>query len=259
MLNAPARAATEWTSWGRHVRVVVTDADRVDAAADMVRGALAAVDATANPDLPDAEVHTLRAGATTPVTPLLARLVSDAVQAAELTNGAVSPNGAHWDGIRVHDAGSNGPTVALPPGAEFTLDATALASAADHSARTTADMLGCGVLVSVGGDIATAGTEPEGGWQVRVQDLPGDPTCQIAIPPGSAVATTSTVRPLHPDNAAQWRTVSVAAQSCTRAHAVATAAIGRQGSAIDWLSSHGTPARLVDQEMRVITLGGWPV
>jgi FAD:protein FMN transferase len=56
-----------------------------------------------------------------------------------------------------------------------------------------------------------------------------------------------------------WRTVSVAAASCVDANTASTAAIVRGASAPQWLESLGLPARLVDPEGTVVTVGAWPV
>ena len=127
------------------------------------------------------------------------------------------------------------------PAVSLDLGATAKARAADLLARRAADTTGVGVLVELGGDLATAGPPPVGGWQVLVQRrrrgpvLPGHPR------PGWAVATSSTVRRtwrrggvrLHhvvdPRTAAPaapvWRSATVAAPTCTEANTAATAAI----------------------------------
>jgi thiamine biosynthesis lipoprotein len=55
-----------------------------------------------------------------------------------------------------------------------------------------------------------------------------------------------------------WRTVSVGAQTCVAANTVSTAAIIRGWRALDWIRALGIPARLVDNERNVHTIGGWP-
>ena len=52
----------------------------------------------------------------------------------------------------------------------WTSGATAKALAADRIAARAADAAGCGVLVSLGGDVAIAGEPPGEGWQVGVAD-----------------------------------------------------------------------------------------
>ena len=57
---------------------------------------------------------------------------------------------------------------------------------------------------------------------------------------------------------ATWRTVSVAAADCTDANIATTAALVRRADAPAWLAERGLPARLVDREGSVITVGEWP-
>ncbi len=168
----------------------------------------------------------------------------------------------------------------LPPGVHLDLGATAKAWAADRSAARLAAGLGCGVLVGLGGDIAVAGPPPEGGWRIRVQDVTGrpedapqGPAAVVAIREGGLATSSTTARrwrrggdvlhhildprtglpaPVH------WRTVSVAAATCTDANTASTAAIIRGAGALDWLSKLGLPARLVDVAGTVQTVGGWP-
>src|ERR1700759_2295706 len=87
-----------------------------------------------------------------------------------------------------------GRTVTVPAGVPLDLGATAKAVAADQCARRVHRATGSGVLVNLGGDIATAGTEPDGGWQVLGQDDDNDPPCLVALPAGAALATSSTIR-----------------------------------------------------------------
>ena len=133
-----------------------------------------------------------------------------------------------------------------------------------------------------GGDVAAqadqhAGPEPlghEGGWQVRVQDTETDPAARGSLPAGSALATSSTVRrtwirgseTLHHivDPATGrpadpvWRSVSVAATTCSIANAAATATIVKGGAGLAWLSAQWLPARLVDRAGVVHLRNGWP-
>ena len=56
----------------------------------------------------------------------------------------------------------------------------------------------------------------------------------------------------------RWRTVSVAAADCTDANIASTTALLRDGEAIGWLSERDLPARLVEVDGSVHTVGGWP-
>ncbi len=180
-----------------------------------------------------------------------------------------------WREIRL-----TGTTLTMPEGVQLDLGATAKAWAADRAAARIARLASCGVLVSLGGDIAVAGPVPPGGWRVRVQDVtgepgdpPGGPCALVAIRDGG-LATSSTAarrwrhggdvlhhildprtaRPAEP----VWRTVSVAAGTCADANAASTAAVIRGRAAPGWLTRLGLPARLVDATGAVFTVAGWP-
>jgi thiamine biosynthesis lipoprotein ApbE len=170
--------------------------------------------------------------------------------------------------------------LSLPAGVRLDLGATAKAWAADRAAGRIAAELGCGVLVNLGGDIAVAGHGPADGWRIRVQDVtgrPGDPPAgpatAVAIHSGGLATSSTTARRwrrggdvlhhiLDPRSglpaAAVWRTVSVAAATCTGANTASTAAIIRAEAAPSWLAGLGVAARLVAESGAVRTLGGWP-
>ena len=168
-------------------------------------------------------------------------------------------------------------TVRVPAGTKLDLGATAKALAADRACRAAGRRFGHGVLVAVGGDLATGGTAPAGGWQIHVtddhRDGPGSPGQRVVIETGG-LATSSTVsrrwrrggeqmhhiidpvtgRPA----VTRWRTVSVAAADCTDANIASTAALLRDGGAIAWLNRQSLPARLVEHDGTVHTVAGWP-
>jgi thiamine biosynthesis lipoprotein ApbE len=176
-------------------------------------------------------------------------------------------------------------SVHVPRGILLDLGATAKAWAADRGARAVHEAAQCGVLVSLGGDIATAGIAPAGGWRIHVtddhRDGPHAPGQTIAIASGG-LATSSTAvrrwrRPSHPgcvpaattmhhiiDPArgapvlGPWRTVSVAAADCADANIASTAALVRGERAPRWLDRLGLPARLVAHDGAVLQVGGWP-
>jgi thiamine biosynthesis lipoprotein len=165
--------------------------------------------------------------------------------------------------------------VRVPAGILLDLGATAKALAADRAADRAARAAGCGVLVSLGGDLATAGEPPPGGWQVRVADA-HDAAADaetVRIHGGALATSSSTVRHwLRGDQrlhhivdpatgmpaAGPWRTVSVAAATCVDANVAATAATVRAGAGPAWLASLGLPARLVRLDGSVVRVGGWP-
>ena len=168
----------------------------------------------------------------------------------------------------------------VPPNVQLDLGATVKGWAADGSASKIADRLGCGVLVSLGGDTAVAGPPPDGGWPIRVQDAtmpleeaPDGPTQVVSIRAGGLATSSTAARRWHHGGdvlhhildprtglpaAPVWRTVSVAAATCADANTAATAAIIRGDKAPPWLTSLNLPARLVSVEGAITTVAGWP-
>lgn len=168
----------------------------------------------------------------------------------------------------------DGCRLTVPPGTLLDLGATAKAWAADRAAVDLAARLGCGVMVSLGGDLRVAGPDPLDGWQVLVRDAPGEPASTVTLRGARAVATSSTLhrrwrrdgRLLHHvlDPAtgspapALWRTASVAAATCVAANTLTTAALVRGRGAPALLAGAGVPARLVAADGAVTRFGGWP-
>ncbi|HEV3070666.1 MAG TPA: FAD:protein FMN transferase [Solirubrobacteraceae bacterium] len=168
-------------------------------------------------------------------------------------------------------------TIRVPAPIRLDLGATAKALAADRAATAVAQATGVGVLVSLGGDIATCGVAPAGGWRVHVTDdhrsdasAPGQ---TIVISSGGLATSSTAVRRWSHQGVTRhhiidpqtqepvvgtWRTASVAAANCVDANIASTAALVRARDAPAWLQELGLPARLVDQAGRVRTLGDWP-
>jgi thiamine biosynthesis lipoprotein len=293
-------ATTRWRAWSTDMQIVVTHRDALARARREVDAELDAIEAAASRFRPDSEINALAASAGRPthVSAALAEMLAAALAAARQTDGDVDPAigaamvalgydrdiaaldpspqpaisitvAAHWSMITLEDR-----TVTVPAGVVLDLGATAKAIAADHCADRVHHVTGSGVLVNLGGDIATAGPAPEGGWQVLVHDDDDDPASSVGLPAGTALATSSTVRRrwrrgeelvhhiLNPRTGRSadpvWRTVSVAAQTCLAANTVSTAAIVRGWPALDWIRALEVPARLVDGDRVVHTVGGWP-
>jgi thiamine biosynthesis lipoprotein len=182
-----------------------------------------------------------------------------------------------WRRIELDPVGRR---VRIAPGVRVDLGATAKARTADLAATAIAARTGAGCLVSLGGDIAVAGPAPDGGWRIRVEDVTGDPEappagpCTVVTIRDGGLATSSTrARRWHRDGVdlhhlldprtglppqRLWRTVSVAAGTCTDANTVSTAAIVRGTRVWPWLRRINLPARLVAEDGRVFTAGGWP-
>lgn len=188
------------------------------------------------------------------------------------------PRVAGWTSVDFDRAAR---TVRVPAGTLLDFGATAKALAADRVAAGVASVLGCGAVVSLGGDVAVAGDPPEGGFAVGIADtcMPG--ACHagsqhrttVAIFSGAVATSGIRARRWRRDGrwvhhiidpatgwsaAPRWRTVSVAAGSCVDANAASTAAIVKGGDAPQWLESLGLPARLVDIDGDVTRIGGWP-
>ena len=299
-----AGASATWRALGTLVQLVVTEPGGLPGARRLLDDDLAAVDAACSRFRADSELRSLRGGRQQ-VSPLLAEAIAVALRAARLTDGDVDPTvgaamsavGYDRDFEKIEPNGPplrltvrkvpgwrevrlDGQTLTMPAGVQLDLGATAKAWAADRSAARIASQLGCGVLVSLGGDIAVAGPAPATGWRVRVQDVTGPagetppgPCALIAIRDGGLATSSTAARrwrrggdvlhhildprtglPAEP----VWRTVSVAAGSCADANAASTAAVIRGRRAPGWLTRIGLPARLVDATGAVFTVAGWP-
>jgi thiamine biosynthesis lipoprotein len=299
----PATASAAWELWTTTAHLVVTEPESLPAAVRLVRDHLAAVGTACSRFRLDSELSRINAAAATGpvrtrVSPLLADLLAAALDVARRTEGrvdptvgaaliglgydrdylAIVPDGAavrpvpprvRWEAVRL-----DGDVVHVPAGVILDLGASAKAVAADHAAALVADRLGTGVLVNLGGDLATAGSAPSGGWQVEVRDRDDDPVTHIVLPAGFALATSSTRSrswrrgglTLHhivdPSTGAPvepaWRSVSVAAPRCVEANALSTAAIVRGTQGLEWLRGIGAPARFVSVGGDVRTVGAWP-
>lgn len=296
--------AVTWPLWSTDARLVVDDPDELMAAAAIADRVLGEIDAASSRFRFDSELN--RAAGRLPhgteVSATLALLVRRALEAAALTEGSVDPTlGYAMDAVGydrdirfIEEDGRpiravvsprpgwrsvtlEGRELRVPPHLALDLGATAKAVAADLTAARIAEDLGIGVLLSLGGDIATAvppGRSAGRSWRILVQDLADDPACEILLEPGSAMATSSTQKrrwrkagermhhildPRTGRPAPQvWRTATVAATSCWAANTLSTAAIVRGHQAPEWLAAIGAPARLVAADGVVVTLAGWP-
>ncbi len=242
-----------------------------------------------------------------PVSPLLARAVAGSLAAARRSGGAVDPTVGRALRVIGYDADFGilaGTTrelelrVAAVPGwstitldpksrmlliprdVELDLGSTGKGLAADLAAAAALDAAGddAGVLVSLGGDIATGGRAPEGGWRILLAEDSGRPSNgdgdMIAIQTGGIATSSTTVRRwgttdgvtvhhiidprtgIHADT--PWRAATVVAATCEEANAASTAAIVLGAEAPAWIAATGLPARLVANDGSVTYLCGWP-
>jgi FAD:protein FMN transferase len=302
-------AATEWGAIGTSIRLVVTDPDQLDAGRRLLASQLAVLDLTCSRFREDSELVRAerKAGTAVEVSGMLADAVAVALHAAEVTDGDLDPTvGTQLvrlgydrdfrlvatDGAAIPVAGAPRPRwrevrldrrarlLTVPRGVRLDLGATAKARTADLAAARLADRLGCGVLVSLGGDIAVGGEPPDGGWRVRIQDVTGHPDERPAGPAevialgGGGLSSSGiaarrwrrggvtmhhiidprTGMPAPP----VWRTVSAVAGTAVLANIATTAAVIRGNGAPAWLASRGVAARLVAAGGRVHRTAGWP-
>ncbi|TCK22956.1 FAD:protein FMN transferase [Pseudonocardia endophytica] len=301
----PVPGSTQWPLWSTTARIVVADAGELDRARLIVDEHTRAVERACS-RFTDSEVTRLPDdGRPVRVSALLGNLVTEALRAAERTGGDVDPTLGRplsalgydrdftlvprvagrltgpppepvpgWRRIRVEPDGPDAAWLTVPPGVLLDLGATAKAWCADRCAADVAGICGTGVLVALGGDVATAGRSAGGGWDVLVQDGPDAPGTTVRIADGDAVATSSTTsrrwtrgrqvlhHVLDPRRGTPadpvWDTVTVAARTCVEANTLSTAAIVRGLEAVPWLRELGVPARLVSRSGRIVTAGSWP-
>ena len=300
-------ATSTFDALGTSAQVTVTEPRDLRAAVSIVQDELEAIDLACSRFRDDSELSALNRsnGAAFAASPLLLEAMAVAVSAAAETSGDVDPtigralNALGWDqdfvvvvsrtttepvieadpahGWRSVAIDRASGTVRIPAGVEVDLGATAKALAADRSARSVHEDSGCGVLVSLGGDVAVAGEPPAGGWPIRVTDdhragAAGEGQT-VSLHRGG-LATSSTIARrwrtgkverhhiVDPRTGWQapevWRTVSVAAATCVEANTASTAAIVRGHAARPWLEDEGLPARLVTRDGDVAVTSGWP-
>jgi thiamine biosynthesis lipoprotein len=286
---------------------VVATADRAweDGACAVVELELDAIDRACSRFRPDSELSRVNraGGRRVAVGPLLLEALCVALDAARTSGGLVDPTVGRalrtsgydstfhvvaardgntfraafstvpgWQTIELDEEGA---TVRVPAGVELDLGATAKALACDRAAAAAAAIAG-GVLVGLGGDIAIAGTAPEGGWPVRIADdhaAPLDaPGPTVALDGGGLATSSTTVRRWRSGTAelhhlvdprtgrpaeSPWRTVSVAATTCVDANVASTASFLLE-DAPSWLEAHRLPARLVSVDGESTIVAGWP-
>ncbi len=299
-------AVAERAALGTSARVAVWPPENLSVACAAVDDVLAALDQQASRFREDSELSWLNAagGGIFMLSDGLAEAVGVALAAARWTGGRADPtvgdalislgydrDFAAIDLRRGEPPGTPAPApgwhlvqldgrlLRLPSGVRLDLGATAKGLGSDRAVRAvmSATAHEGGVLVSLGGDIAVAGTPPRDGWPVTAAEEPdhaGPPGPQLVRLTGGAVATSSVTcrrwrrggTMLHhivdprtglPADG-PWRTVSVAAATCADANAATTAAIVAGRPAVSWLTREGLPARLVGHDGEVRCLGGWP-
>jgi thiamine biosynthesis lipoprotein len=300
-------ASQAFPALGTTAAVLVTDAESLTPAVTILRDELESIDRACSRFRDDSELAWVNRSAGEPVraSERLLEAVGVAIAAAVSSDGAVDPtvgramrllgydrdfreigsqvaqleqvratSGIDWRAVEldVHER-----TVRVPAGVELDLGATAKALCADRAATTIHRRLGTGALVSLGGDITTAGKAPGGGWIVRVTDDHASDAAAagqtISISSGGLATSSTTVRRWQTDAGEAhhivdprtgepalevWRTATVTARSCVDANTASTLAIVRGEGAPAWLRAHRLPSRLVRPSGEVTLVGDWP-
>lgn len=285
---------------------MVTDPAQLATARAAVDAELAAIDLAASRFREDSEICAVNRAPdrAVRVSPLFSELLEVALAAAASTAGVVDPTlggvlsalgydrtfrtieptgplppvtvrqRPDWRLVQLDRAAG---TVRLPVGVQLDLGATAKAYASDRAAIAASDATGCGVLLSLGGDIRVVGPGPEGGWAILVAEDSGAEVGGsgpvVSITSGGLATSSTTVRQwrrgdqvvhhlLDPltgrPSTGPWRTVSVAAASCLEANVAATAAVVLGAGARAFLADRQLPARLVGTDGEALVVGGWP-
>ena len=306
-----AVAVAQRDALGTTARLAVWPPEHAGAAMAAVDAVLAALDLQASRFRPDSEISWLhrRACGLFMLSDGLAEAVRVALEAARWTGGLTDPTVGEalislgydrdfaaigpdrreplpapkpapgWQQVRLE-----GPLLWLPAGVRLDLGATAKGLGSDRAARAVMAATGHtgGALISLGGDIATAGIPPRDGWPIVAAGRPDQPgpgpastgPAQMVRLIRGAVATSSVScrswrragRVLHHivdprtglPAGGPWQTASVAAMTCADANAAATASIVAGEAAPGWLAAAGLPARLVSHDGQLRYIGGWP-
>ena len=304
----PAAQALAWEDWrvfGTGARLVVTDPACLTTAREAVDLELAAIDVAASRFRTDSEICAVNRAQGRPVavSALFVDLLVVGLAAGESTGGVVDPTAgavlsyrgntrrlpagaqvgpalpftvrrqAHWRLVEVDAAAG---TVRVPAGVHLDLGATAKAYASDRAASAAYEATGCGVLVSLGGDIRVMGPAPSPGWSIAVAEDSAtalEPARLVVSVSAGGLATAGAshqwrrsgqavhhfLDPVTTQPAAgPWRTISVAGISCLEAKLAATAAVLLSKRATGFLAERGLPARLVAKSGAVSVVGGWP-
>jgi len=301
-------AFTHWRVWGTTVSLGVQPARALPWAKAAVVDVIEEFDRACSRFRADSELSRLNnsGGQPVAVSRRFAQAIDVALVAAMRTDGAVDPTvgnslealgydrdfdavttvdptlglpgrpapAAGWRSVRLDPSAM---TVTLPPRVHLDLGATAKALCADEAANRVARTLEAGVLVDIGGDIATAGPTPDGGWRVAVVEnartgiLADD--CVVAIVGGGLASSGTTARTwqrggdtrhhiIDPESGwpaePVWSMVTVAAGSCIDANTAATAAVVWGVRAPSMLGALELAARLVARDNTVTMVGGWP-
>jgi len=258
-LHTGSRSVTigaDFAVWDTPCRVVLTDPWRLRDARDVMRREVTALDAVARPR---ARVvrrlrgtdHRLTAPTSTGSYPYgVTTAPANGVVHHQITAPARLDVGRGRRGaLRLDPA----PTLA--------------AAAVQRCAEAIAEVARCGVLVAIGGDLATSGLAPAGGWRIELPAAPeavptvlaidGGALCVLGLPAGGPLrrlVVSATARPVPP----VWRHIVVLGGGAPAASVAASGAMLRGAAAGAWLAELGLGARLVDDTGGWQEVGRWP-
>ena len=180
------------------------------------------------------------------VSPLFARALQAALDAAVATDGLVDPTlGRGLARVRL-----GGRMLVRPPGLELDLNGVVKALAVDDAVAT----LGCDGFVSVGGDLAVNGAVDvalPGGDAIRVVEG-GLATSGIETR-GRHLIDPATRKP----SLARWQQVTVSGASCLAADVAAKAAFLHGDLGPDWLDARGMAGRFVAADGEALQNETW--
>lgn len=296
-----AYGVSRWRVWSTYVQLCVTDERKLARAEALTRRVLDDVDLACSRFRDDSDLSRLNAapGEWVAVDPLLVEAVRVAVDAARLTDGLVDPcvgralvswgydadleqlvrrpaiavpdlaaSRSDWREVRWDDG-----AVRIPSDCLLDLGATAKAWAADLVAETVAAELGCGVLVSLGGDVRVLAPDVEA-WPVRVSETEHSEVGQtVALQQGGMATSTILARRWRTDDgwahhlidprtgapvAGSLRTATALGETALGANVASTAALVLGTEAQGWLADRGVHARLVLADGSVRLVGDWP-
>jgi thiamine biosynthesis lipoprotein len=305
-IPADVLTARTWPAIGTQATVVVQHPDHAEVAEQVLRTEIDTFDLACSRFRRDSELTALHAcsGRAVRVSAALFEALEVALDVARQTGGAVDPTignaiealGYDRDlsdvstghgtvlldlapavGFAHVQLNRRERTVRIPRGVKLDLGSSAKALIADRAAERIANHLGSGALVSIGGDVATAGVSPEEGWAVGIAEASATPAGEVdqvvAIRDGGLASSSTSVRTWRMGNRDVhhildpatgdcvppcWTLVSASGPSCVQANAVTTAALVWGSDALERLASFSQAMRLVRHDGKVFTLHGWP-
>lgn len=287
----------QWPTWGTTATLVVTDDAALGATRRLVERAVAHAERAADLHNPRSEVSRLAGAAGRPrrVGSLLAAFLGVHLAFARATDGLLDPTvGAAviraraarrparkdlswlpgcgglgvpaprdadqavpgWRSVELDDR-----TVRMPAGTLLDLGALGRAATARYCADLVWNRLGTGVLVDLGGDVATAGPGPRAGWPTR-PGAAGEAWAGVRLPGWAGLATVSSaaIDPRTGRPTPQvWRRIGVAPGGPVsglveaKALAVAAAVLGEDAPA--WLARREVTAMLTAGDGNVLRIG----